>query len=416
MKHLTFITTLLLQSFVLLGQYDIVYDSTFSGDGVVTLPYHFAADKGVFLQSDGKIVLMGQQDFNNNEFEFTMMRIDGTGALDASYNNTGINNASTFFGGNYYQPSGVLLPNNDFVVAGSTEFTPSTTRDVVLHKYLANGIMDPSFGNAGALVLTVDQLSLKCWDLEVFDDSTLFVLIRGDYYGLDTFFQKHLLYKLNNKGILDSTFATNGVFEIPEALLYYASKMAIGEDGSFFLLGSSRHLIDFPDTTKIVKLNPDLTMDPGFQFSYTAGRTYISELGIDEDAKLIILGSNTDNGFTIWRLFQDGSPDNSFSKNGVFAGNFDVELGISNQIIEHPDGKLLISFNAGAAAMRINPNGTLDYSFDLDGVANIIPYTGDVLGDSISSSGMVVQPDGKMVFMAETGDGFIKVIRVKTRP
>ncbi|MBC7775289.1 MAG: hypothetical protein H7246_07615 [Phycisphaerae bacterium] len=413
MKHLTLILTLLLNSFALLAQYDIVFDSTFSGDGVALLPFSITNQQGVFLQSDGKIVLMSEKRINFDSAVFTMLRLDADGGLDATYNNTGINNAPTLFGQDPYS-IGLLLPSNDLIVAGSGQPTPWYSRSIVLHKYLENGTKDALFGNSGAVTLTEDSLSLYCKDLKIHNDTSVYVLFGGDFFGVDTFIRRNLLYKINTNGSIDSSFAVNGRFEIPPSVLYTVDHMAVSDDGSIYLLGAIYPAVG-EDTTKIVKLDPDLTFDHGFKFKLIDGDLYVTEINLDEDGKVIAIASKFGSGFRLWRLMPDGSLDNSFSRDGVFHENLHFDVGGPSRMIEQPDGKLLFALGGGANAMRVNPNGTMDYSFDLDGVSEIVSNT-DASFNYVASSGIVLQPDGKMIFITENESDLIKIVRVKARP
>ncbi|MBC7775292.1 MAG: hypothetical protein H7246_07630 [Phycisphaerae bacterium] len=420
MKHLIITLMLLLNSGILLCQYDVIDDSTFSEDGVSILPFSLSARQGMILQPDGKLVLLVWQHLPNIDPLFAVARLNTDGSLDSSYNNTGINNESLPYDG-YSNPIGILLPNNDFVIGGSDHFTPWYSRNVVLGKYLENGTMDPLFGNGGTAILTLDSFNMRHEDLKLYKDTSLLVLVSASFSPNDNSpdINKNLLYKLKLNGSIDSTFATNGILDIPLSALSFVQKMAISDDGSIYMMGYAPD--GFPDT-KVVKFNADWTLDPGFQYVSAGLDSYFSNIGVDGDGKLLAISTKHTTGFRLARLMPDGTLDNSFSKDGVIEESFNligVEFGVGGGIgpmIEQPDGKLLFSVGGGAMAFRVNPNGTMDYSFDLDGIVQKVNGMDPFTLISYPSSGMALQPDKKILFMTATEAGFIKILRLITRP
>lgn len=413
MKHLILIFTMLFGSLTLFGQYDYLRDPSFGNGGIVTVPFSISALKGIFLQSDGKMVLLAEHRVNFDSATFKVLRLTADGVLDATYNNTGINDDPTLFSSYYYYPTGLLLPNNELLVAGTGLVTPWYSSSVIVHKYRENGTMDDSFGDGGALSLTEDSLSLFCQDLKVYQDSSILVLYEGSYFGADTVIQKNWICKIDKNGQIDSSFASNGKLEFSPMLLSSAKKMVLSADGSIYILATYNANFSYYDL--IVKLNPDFSIDPGFQFVLDDYYYGISEIGVDEDSKLIIAASKFGSGFKLWRYMPNGTLDNSFSKDGEFSENLNRDIGGVRHFMAQPDGKLLFSFTGGAVAMRVNANGTMDYSFDLDGVAEVLPIS-DANFNYSAASGLVLQPDGKLVFMTEDENDFIQIIRIITRP
>lgn len=415
MKYALILTTILLQSVALFGQYDILYDSTFSADGIANIPYSIAAEKGAFLQSDGKILLMAEKRFAYDSTEFLVLRLNSDGTLDGTYNNSGVNTSPTLFHDFNSAPKGIMLQNDEFIVVGAAKSSNYYSDSLLLYKYLVNGVRDDQFGNSGKAILSLDSLKLSCTNFLHFNDTSLLLLIEGFYDGQDTSFNRTMIFKLSIDGRIDSSFAVNGRLELPDKANYTTLNMTVGPEGTIYLLESAYSPIFGTDTTYIMKINPDWTYTELFHVIDSTGDLYINQIFTDDDGKIILVANKFGSGFWMWRLMPNGMPDASFNRDGVFEEHFNFEIGGFNQLVNQPDGKLLFCMYGGASGVRINPNGTFDYSFDLDGLAEIIGVN-DVNYNYVASSGLVLQPDGKIVFVTENENDLIKVVRVKTRP
>ncbi|MBL7810298.1 MAG: hypothetical protein JNN28_20920 [Saprospiraceae bacterium] len=413
MKNLAIIFMLSINSIALMAQYDIVYDSTFGTDGTVILPYQIVANKGLFLQSDGKVVLLSNKKINNSTTEFTTIRLNPNGTLDLTYNNAGLNNSPTSFDSDP-DMCGLMFPNNDLIVAGSEPYiNPLSAQGIHFYKYLENGRMDSLFGNGGVLTIKEDSSFLFCKDMIRYNDTSLLMLYIGYPFPNSTVQRQLVICKVNLNGQLDSSFAVNGKLRQPLNPYPDALKITLDDHGAIYV--AVNYNAPSLNYNKIIKLNPDLTLNTAFNFQIDPPNHSISNVAFDEDGKLIIIASRIGYGYKVWRFMPNGVPDNSFSKDGLFVGHLNYYTANPKQFIQQPDGKILIGINIGANAIRLNLNGTMDFSFDLDGVVELVPYLGTGVV-TFRSSGMELLPDGKMLFMTETDTDQIKIIQVKTRP
>ena len=114
-------------------------------------------------------------------------------------------------------------------------------------------------------------------------------------------------------------------------------------------------------------------------------------------------GSNRD--FGVVRYDADGNPDMSVTTD--FAGQADQ----ANSVAVQPDGKIVVAglattlANGDFALARYNTDGTLDRSFDGDGlVLTDLGTTADV------ARAVVIRPDGRIV-VAGTADGDVALVR-----
>jgi uncharacterized delta-60 repeat protein len=146
-------------------------------------------------------------------------------------------------------------------------------------------------------------------------------------------------------------------------------------------------------------------LDPSFDGD---GRRVLPFAGIPEaalvqpDGKIVLAGFNADHEFAVWRLNPDGSLDRSFDGDGTVAIDFGSQDAIEAAALQ-PDGKLVVAGTTytvqdrnGMAVARLNRDGSLDKTFDPGGP------DGDgkkVIRSGIDSSAtaVAVQPNGKIL-------------------
>ena len=88
--------------------------------------------------------LRGQLRFERLEERTTL----DAGDLDTTFGNLGI--AVTKFDSSYDSPSTMLLqPDGKVILVGSTQVGPNGPRDLALARYLADGLLDGTFGLGG---------------------------------------------------------------------------------------------------------------------------------------------------------------------------------------------------------------------------------------------------------------------------
>ena len=202
------------------------------------------------------------------------------------------------------------------------------------------------------------------------------------------------IIRLNPDGSIDSSFNTGSGFDNSTL------PAAIQNDGKIIVGGV---FTSYNGTTAngIIRLNPDGSVDS----SFSAGDgfdDYPLSIAIQTDGKIIVGGFFTSyNGVTnnkIIRLNPDGSMDSGFDTGiGFDTGSPDAVYSISLQ----PNGKIIASgvfveyndqFSQGIA--RINPNGSRDESF-------FVGESGCGFGNGLIYVN-TLQPDGKII----TGGSF----------
>ncbi len=239
---------------------------------------------------------------------------------------------------------------------------------------------------------------------------------------------KNPLFSLNTKashvsgimpsaGNLDLSFDSDGknTTELNSGKNDSAYSTEIQSDGKILVAGDTFNGVntDFG----IVRYNTDGSLDTTFGnggkviLPIGMGFDFVNAIDTQTDGKIVIAGYSEEGGndadFTLVRLNMNGTVDTSFGINGKtltdIAGNEDQ---IVPMIIE-PNGKILAagwsrtSFQSDVALVRYNSDGTLDTSFDTDGIV----VTAIANNRNDFASDIVLQTDGKIVITGEAENG-----------
>lgn len=212
-------------------------------------------------------------------------------------------------------------------------------------------------------------------------------------------------------GNLDKTFGTNGKAVAPIGTASdRGSAVAVQSDGKIVVAGSSSNNNSDFDSA-VARYNADGTPDQTFG---TGGKTIvnlsntgetINALVIQSDGKIVIAGnwsSAGDINFSVLRFNSDGTPDNSFDGDGVVntpigaAGVNDTAMAIALQNVNGEE-RIVVAGNTGSAnsdfaVVRYNSDGSLDTTFDTDGMVIT-----SVRSNTDTAYGVAIQDGTKIV-------------------
>ena len=201
------------------------------------------------------------------------------------------------------------------------------------------------------------------------------------------------------QGGLDTTFGTNGIVTTQVgANTNYVNSLAIQPDGKIIAVGSAGGMMG------VRRYNSDGAPDTAFNGAVTAVQVVGDALGValQADGKIVVVGNNGNPAnvdIKVIRYNTNGALDSTFDGDGIvetpIGGSSDVAFAVKIQ----PDGKILVSgrsdsdpvFVNSFAIVRYNTNGSLDTTFDTDGIV-IVLGPGNAITDS-----MALQSDGKIV-------------------
>jgi uncharacterized delta-60 repeat protein len=325
-----------------------------SASGRITTPVGSSSDFGeaLILQTDGKILLAGESIVGSN-FDFSVVRYNTNGSLDASFDSDG--KAITSFGALSDGARAIgLQSDGKILLAGYTTVDTTTNlKNFAVARYNADGSLDTSFDGDGRATVGVASRNDTAWGIAIQTDGK--IVLAGESTPTSGA-GSALLARFNSNGSLDTSFGSGG-----------------------------------------------LVTTSGF-----LGRNML----LQADGKIVVVGGGTANNFELARYNSNGTLDTTFDGDGRVSTDIsgsnasDTAYGVALQA----DGKILVAGNtivsgttvhSDFALARYNTNGSLDTTFSGDG-----KLTFDFFGrSSDSASSVAVQPDGKIVIAGISGSG-----------
>jgi uncharacterized delta-60 repeat protein len=433
-------------------------DATFGVAGKQSIPIgtQYPYFSSVKVQSNNRIVVGTFIGGVGGNYSFYLLGLQGNGTLDPAFNGTGVvqtdfdNNANT----NDYINNIEILSDDKIIVLGT--YSTSNVYHTAIAQYLPNGNLDNSFNGNGKLTILsggfgnmikkqVDGKIVvnfsknnffklaRLHDVSNFNsnkgkiitqigtgtDQANAVAIRPNgkiitggyaYNAINSSSDNDFaLIGYNNDGSLDYTFGSNGIVktEISAFSNDQIKAISIQSDGKIVAAGTTG--VSTLSNYAIVRYLADGSgLDPTFGVSgkvivdFSGTQDYVSSIVIQNDGKIVV-GGSTVNGsnadFSVIRLNTNGTLDNSFDVDGKVSTNLGA-YNISSAIGLQTDGKIVVAgYNAGNfGVLRYNSNGSLDNTFDADGKVNI------TIGPSSNEGvfGLVIQPDGKILVSGNT--------------
>ena len=302
-------------------------DSTFSGDGKATVAFNLGGSKSdqagdVAIQSNGRIVVVGQAERTNGDIDFGIARLTTSGSLDTTFSSDGKAIVAFDLGGSDADGARAVALQSDgrIVVGGYVQRTNATNRDFGIARLTTSGSLDTAFSSDGKAIVAFDRGG---GDEDILQDLAIQsngrIVAVGYTHRGNTGDYDFAVARLTTTGGLDTTFSSDG-------------KAMVGFD-----YGPSGSRIDQAFCVKI-----------------------------QSDGKILLAGkvqrsSSGDYDFGVARLTASGSLDTTFSSDGRVTVAFD--LGGTNEdsaagIFVQSDGRIVI----GGRARR---TGGGDFDFAL---------------------------------------------------
>jgi uncharacterized delta-60 repeat protein len=319
----------------------------------------------IALQPDGKVLIGGEFTVADGAARGHVARLNPDGTTDFTFLN-GLAGAN----GTVY--STALQPDGKLLIGGTFQSVNGIAQPGVA-RLNPDGSLDTNFKAAIAPGPIGVQLALQS-DHRILVETTVL-------NGTQT---RDTLFRLN----VDGTRDTNWLVALDGAV----TAMAQESDGKAVIVGSF--------TPGVARLTTNGVNDPTFLNGMSGVPGLVNCVAIQPDGKLVIGGYfffvNHVARTRLARLNPDGSVDAGF-QNGMAGADGEPEA-----IALQPDGKVLIGgyFNTvnntpRSGIARLNPDGSLDTSFQ-NGMAG---------ANSPSVLSLVLQPDGKVLI----GGGFTAI-------
>jgi uncharacterized delta-60 repeat protein len=322
------------------------------------------------LQPNGKVIIGGYFTSFNGVSRNSVARLNANGSLDTSFN--------PGTGSNHYVSSTAVQQDDKVLIGGPFTSFNGITRNRIA-RLNSNGSIDTSFivgsGTPEPVLVTCLQNDGK-------------VLLGGQFTSYNDV-SINFFTRLNTNGSLDLSFNP------PNGGNSSVMVSSVQTDGKL-LIGGWFTVFNGVNRKGIARLNSDGTLDMAFNPGNGAN-SLVNSISIQPNGKIIISGFFTQyNGVSrmmIARLHENGNLDNSFSP-GSGPGGISFPYVFSSVL--QSDGKIIVAgeftiFNGSPKKniARLNPNGTVDQSFN--------PGT----GSNNKIYNCLLQNDGKIIISGE---------------
>lgn len=270
------------------------------------------------------------------------------------------------------------------------------------------GIPDSSFGTAGSVITDMVNGTDAGSALALQGDGKI-VMVGTAHNGSGDDFG---IARYNADGTLDSAFGTEGkVLTDFSNNTDEANGVAIQADGKIVVAGkvSSGGNMSFG----IARYNVDGSLDTTFNTTgkvvtdlSSGGEDTAYGVAIQADGKIVVAGraGSSPTQVALVRYNTNGSLDTTFGTNGISLTNAEnivnhdgTGIAVAYDVALQSDGKIVVAgdlYHYGHPQMfaaRFTANGTLDPTFDSDGIAAV------QVENASSAYGVAIQGDGKIV-------------------
>ena len=327
-------------------------DTTFGGDGEVTTDFTSKEDYAlaVAIQSDGKIVAVGESGAGGSNPKFALARYNADGSLDTSFDADG--KLTTDFSQGEDLAWTVAVQPDGKIVAGGDALGHNPTW--ALARYNTDGSLDTTFGGDGTVTTDFTSYPEDLLALAIQPDGMI-LAAGGSGFGDPN--ENFVLARYGADGSLDMSFGADG------------------------------------------KVTTSFTRHPDVAFA----------MGLQADGKIVVAGQASlavRPTFALARYNPDGSLDSSFGQDGKVTTDFTPggDDGAYTMTFQ-ADGKIVAAGQAGGknfnwkfAVVRYNTDGSLDTSFGGDG-----KVTTDFTDGYEAAYGVAIEADGKIVAAGPSG-------------
>lgn len=383
-------------------------DTTFGDEGKVVTDLGSGLEevRGIAIQSDGKIVAVGESWPEPDEQpRFAMVRYNKNGTLDTSFGNKGI--VITNINGRADANAVAIQPDGKIVVAGQGKMPDVYHPVFALARYNSTGRLDTSFGKNG--IVTTDFADRPE------EGSALGVAIQPDgkivaVGSVGPYIYSHDLAvaRYNKNGTPDTSFGKKGQYlyanPTGEAI---ARAVAFQSDGKLLVAGNVS-----PgggnDNFAVLRLTTKGKLDTTFgdkgvaQSDMLGGTDWAYGVSVTDKGKILLGGlaqvycnwQCEKYGFGLSQYNADGTPDTSFGDKGAIFYDFISPSGAS-AMARRSDGKIVLGGHFGNDEFAIalfNANGKLDTTFGDGGLVrtDFGPVSDRVNAISFDKNGNIV--------------------------
>jgi uncharacterized delta-60 repeat protein len=394
-------------------------DTSFDGDGKVTTAPALPLGLGIThidMQADGKIVVAGEGSvLGLGSGAFGVVRLSTDGSLDSAFSGDGKQTVEVVAGAEQGAEDVVVLDSGKLFLSGYAG------HDFAAASLNTDGSLNTAFSSDGKQTTDVARGLDSARDVVVQPDGKIVVSGQASW-GIGYSASPYVAFaRYNSNGTLDTSFSGDGLLSQSDlmsgpgpapAIFGTAQALALQLDGKIVSVGD----LEGTGEMRVARLNSNGTYDTSFDgdgqrvLKLLGTSSAARDLVIQPDGKIVVLVQLNSSELALARFNSDGSLDTTFSGDGIIEvgvddiGGFNT-AGSTSALALQPDGKVVVVGGAlDFEFARVNPDGTLDTSFDGDGRAAI-----NLLSDIGHANGVVIQPNGKIVASGDSGADFTLV-------
>jgi uncharacterized delta-60 repeat protein/gliding motility-associated-like protein len=333
------------------------------------------------IQTDGKILIGGFLTMYNNVQVIGIARLNTDGTLDNTFNSGTGPSGGVNSGGAGREAAIIQLANGEILIGGNfTTYNGIPRNNIALLN--ADGSLDVNFDPG-------QGFNDEVYSMEVQADGK--ILVGGKFTqanGVD----RHYIARLNPDGSLDQSFDIGN--KITTAIGFNGIYSTITlSNGDILLAGAFRSDVGNSPKNGIFKVHADGSLDVDFNTTGIGSNSTIFNVMPLANGKIIIFGSfSSYNGIArnrIARLNADGTLDQSFDPGVGVDGVGHYGFVVSTSACLQPDGKIIMVGDFSTyegqpynGIVRINPDGSLDTSFNPGLGANDLVWSVSLQTDS----------------------------------
>ena len=398
-----------------------------------------AQSNGAILQSDGKIVIVGNQPATEDSVgsgvigtragdparDFLIMRLNGDGSMDTGFGSGGV--VRVDFNQNDDRAQAVAQQSDGKLIVVGSATSAHGDFDLAAVRLLPDGSMDTTFGTAGRVTVNLpadpnapDPTGSFGYVTDYRPDTGYSVAIQSDggiLIGGNT--QQcaggncPTLTRLTINGAVDTTFGpTNTGTFVMQSALGSAYEIIIAPSGSILVTTALGPLEVGPDGKSLTYPGPG---------SFGSSETAVSSVALQPDGRILFAGEKTvygSNGlpsfrWMVGRVQSNGVADTTFGTDGTAIGSDGPFEGYVGSLLLDPSGKLLSagSLSSGpdplsrqdAMLMRLQSDGTPDVNFGNNGVL-LTNFSDGQTNYSYRQAALLRQPDGKLLMIGNRSE------------
>ncbi|MBI5543314.1 MAG: hypothetical protein HY901_05460, partial [Deltaproteobacteria bacterium] len=339
----------------------------------------------LFILADGKLLLVGGA-VNGSSLDFALVRLNGDGTLDTSFG-VGGTKLQDFAGRDDYAKSVDVDASGNYLVAGDT-YNGSNT-DFAVARFTSAGALDTTFNATG---MATHNFSGGATDEAkgVFALSSGAVVV-GGWGTFDLGYERFAVVRYLGSGTLDPTFGTGGIAS-GDSNMDSVESLALQPDGMILLAGDG-WCSTLTLCPVVYRFTASGDSDPAFSNTVYDGRVELRDTGRDGLAIAVLgsgkialsasLEPYSDYGYygvgeyraALARLEPNGALDTSFGASGwADLPWFGKSNDLQRWMLLQPDGKVLVGGDSDTGVgtradtvARFLPDGTLDTTFGASG-------------------------------------------------